>query len=444
MDQLRLDPITRLQGEVRVPGSKSLSNRLLLLAAMAEGETRLTHLLDSDDTRRMLEALAALGVGVHKEVHQEVHQEGGRDTTDDAVLVDGSASALWAPGNQLTTLHLGNAGTAMRPLAAALTLGRGRYRLDGDPRMRERPIGPLIEALRALGADIRCLGVEGYPPLEIHGTGLAGGPVEIDGSLSSQFVSALMMAAPLAQAPVTLLRTGELVSDPYIEITRRCMALFGVQVDWPEARRIEIPCGRYRSPGTLAVEGDASSASYFLAAGAIGGGPVRVLGVGSASMQGDVAFADVLSAMGASIERGPDWLEASRDLDAGPLRGIDVDLNHIPDAAMTLATTALFAAGPTRIRNVANWRVKETDRIAAMATELRKLGATVTEHDDGITIIPPMGLQAASIDTYDDHRMAMCFALAAFGDATVTINDPGCVRKTYPDFFEDFLGLRQG
>lgn len=438
MDQLRLDPITRLRGEVRVPGSKSLSNRLLLLAAMADGETRLTHLLDSDDTRRMLEALATLGVAVQQEVHRDP------DAVDAGVRVDGEASALWAPGNQLTELHLGNAGTAMRPLAAALTLGRGRYRLDGDPRMRERPIGPLVDALRALGADIRCLGAEGYPPLEIRGTGLEGGRVEIDGSLSSQFVSALMMAAPLARAPVTLLRTGELVSDPYIEITRRCMALFGVRVDWPEPRRIEIPCGRYRSPGRLAVEGDASSASYFLAAGAIGGGPVRVLGVGSDSMQGDVAFADVLETMGATIRRGPDWLEAGRDPAVGPLCGIDVDLNHIPDAAMTLATTALFATGPTRIRNVANWRVKETDRIAAMATELRKLGAAVTEHDDGITIDPPAALQAASIDTYDDHRIAMCFALAAFGDAAVTINDPGCVRKTYPAFFEDFLALRQG
>lgn len=427
MPSLVLQPVRRLTGSVRVPGSKSLSNRMLLLAAMAEGETHLDHLLDSDDTRRMREALMALGVDM--------------ETRGSETRIGGQTGALWAPGNAITALHLGNAGTAMRPLAAALTLGRGRYRLSGDPRMHERPIGPLVDALVALGADIRWLGTAGFPPLEIIGTGLEGGSVSIDGSLSSQFVSALMMAAPLARTPVTLLRTGELVSDPYIEITRRCMALFGVDVAWPEPRRIEIPVGSYRSPGTIAVEGDASSASYFLACGAIGGGPVRVLGVGSDSMQGDIAFADVLGQMGATIERGADWIEARRDPDGPALRGVDVDLNAIPDAAMTLATTALFAHGPTRIRNVANWRVKETDRIRAMATELRKLGATVTEHDDGLTIEAPRTLASAAIDTYDDHRMAMCFALAAFGGEPVTIMDPDCVRKTYPGFFDDFLGL---
>jgi 3-phosphoshikimate 1-carboxyvinyltransferase len=423
---LRLDPISEFTGTVRVPGSKSLSNRLLLLAAMAEGETRLGHLLASDDVARMREALGALGIAV------------GDDGTD--TVVAGRSEALWSPGNGELSLHLGNAGTAMRPLAAALTLGRGRYRLGGDPRMHERPIGPLVDALRALGARIEYAGTEGYPPLLIEGTGLAGGRVEIDGSLSSQFVSALMMAAPLAASPVVLERTGELVSDPYIEITRRCMALFGVEVAWPEPRRLEIPNAAYHSPGAVAVEGDASSASYFLAAGAIGGGPVRVEGVGAASMQGDVAFADVLAAMGATIIRGHDWLEARRDATM-PLRAVDVDLNHIPDAAMTLATTALFAEGTTHIRNVANWRVKETDRLAAMATELRKVGAEVVEHADALSITPPQRLRDATIATYDDHRMAMCFALAAFGDAGVTILDPECTRKTYPGFFEDFLRL---
>jgi 3-phosphoshikimate 1-carboxyvinyltransferase len=427
MDELTLTPLGRLAGTVRVPGSKSLSNRLLLLSALAEGTTRLEHLLASDDVRRMLEALGTLGVTVLGE--------------DGDFTVGGRAEALWGDGNRRTVLHLGNAGTAMRPLTAALTLGRGTFELGGDPRMHERPIGPLVDALRTLGARIRYLGADGYPPLEIEGTGLAGGEVEIDGSLSSQFVSALMMAAPLADAPVTLHRTGELVSDPYIEITRRCMALFGVDVAWPEPRRIEIPTARYVSPGTIPVEGDASSASYFLAAGAIGGGPVRVEGVGAASMQGDVAFADVLRSMGAEVEVGDDWIEARRDTAGPPLRGLDVDLNAIPDAAMTLATTALFAQGPTRIRNVANWRVKETDRIAAMATELRKVGATVTEHDDGLTVEPPVRTRSARIATYDDHRMAMCFALVAFGEAPVTLEDPGCVAKTYPGFFEDFLGL---
>lgn len=427
MDELTLTPLGRLTGRVRVPGSKSLSNRMLLLAAMAEGETRLAHLLDSDDVRRMLDALGELGVTVLGE--------------GDDWLVGGQGASLWGDGNRRISLDLGNAGTAMRPLTAALTLGRGHFELGGDARMHERPIGPLVEALTTLGARIRHLGAPGFPPLEIDGTGLDGGTVEIDGSLSSQFVSALMMAAPLARSPVTLLRTGDLVSDPYIEITRRCMALFGVDVDWPEPRRLEIPTGRYLSPGRIDVEGDASSASYFLAAGAIGGGPVRVDGVGALSMQGDVAFADVLRSMGAEVTMGDDWIEARRDRSGPPLRGVDVDLNHIPDAAMTLATTALFAQGPTRIRNVANWRVKETDRIAAMATELRKVGARVEEHDDGLTIDPPVRLQAGRIATYDDHRMAMCFALAAFGEAPITIEDPSCVRKTYPGFFEDFLGL---
>ena len=426
MKELLLEPIDHLEGSVRVPGSKSLSNRLLLLAAMAEGETRLEHLLESDDVARMREALAALGISTEEDAR--------------AFRVSGRAEALWSAGNQDVSLHLGNAGTAMRPLAAALTLGRGRFRLRGDPRMHERPIGPLVDALRTLGAHIDYAGNEGYPPLVVEGTGLQGGTVEIDGSLSSQFVSALMMAAPLAAESVTILRTGELVSDPYIEITRRCMALFGVEVAWPEPRRLEIPSAPYRSPGTLPVEGDASSASYFLAAGAISGHPVRVDGVGSASMQGDVAFADTLEAMGATVRRGADWLEASRDPDIA-LRAVDVDLNAIPDAAMTLATAALFAEGTTHIRNVANWRVKETDRLAAMATELRKVGAEVVEHSDALSITPPARLRAARIETYDDHRMAMCFALAALGDAPITILDPDCTAKTYPRFFEAFQRL---
>lgn len=423
MDRLLLQPVASVQGTVRIPGSKSLSNRLLLLAALAEGVTRVEHLLDSDDVRRMLEALGALGVGLEQDA--------------DAVVVRGAGGPLNAPNDATVTLELGNAGTAVRPLTAALTLGRGTFRIQGDPRMHERPIGPLVTALRTLGADIRHLEQDGYPPLAITGTGLEGGSVTIDGSLSSQFVSALMMAAPLARGPITLLRQGELVSDPYIEITRQCMARFGIDVAWPEPRRLEIPQGQYRSPGTIAVEGDASSASYFLAAAAIAGGPVRVLGVGTDSMQGDVAFADVLEAMGARVRRGPDFIEVER----GELRGVDLDLNHIPDAAMTLATTALFAAGPTRIRNVANWRVKETDRIAAMARELRKVGAVVTEYADGLAISPPEQIRSASIHTYDDHRMAMCFALLAFGGVPIAIEDPRCVNKTYPDFFRDFTRL---
>ncbi|TVS16954.1 MAG: 3-phosphoshikimate 1-carboxyvinyltransferase [Gammaproteobacteria bacterium] len=426
MKRLLLEPVARMAGTLRVPGSKSLSNRLLLLAALAEGTTRLEHLLDSDDVRRMLGALERLGVDVQRK--------------GDCVTVTGVGGVLRAPSDAPVTLELGNAGTAVRPLTAVLTLGSGHFRLQGDPRMHERPIGPLVTALRSLGAQIRHLEKDGYLPLQITGSGLDGGSVSLDGSLSSQFVSALLMAAPLARAAVTLERSGELVSDPYIEITRRCMAHFGVDVAWPEPRRLEIPVATYKSPGTIAVEGDASSASYFLAAGAIAGGPVRVLGVGSDSMQGDVAFADVLEAMGAVVRRGPDWLEVER----GTLRGIDMDLNHITDAAMTIATTALFAEGPTRIRNVANWRVKETDRIAAMARELRKLGASVMEYADGLLIRPPQALRPASVHTYDDHRMAMCFALTALGGAPVTIEDPDCVGKTYPGFFADFARLRSG
>lgn len=425
MDRLLLQPIAKIQGAVRIPGSKSLSNRLLLLAALAEGETRVEHPLDSDDVRRMLEALDALGVGLQRDA--------------DAITVTGMGGPLNAPENEVLTLELGNAGTAVRPLTAALTLGQGQFRIQGDPRMHERPIGPLVEALRSLGADIRCMEQDGFLPLVITGTGLAGGTVTIDGSLSSQFVSALMMASPLARSPVTLLRRGELVSDPYIEITRQCMARFGIDLAWPEPRRLEIPRGSYRSPGSIAVEGDASSASYFLAAGAIAGGPVRVLGVGTESMQGDIAFADVLETMGAKVTRGADFIEVER----GELHGVDLDLNHIPDAAMTIATTALFASGRTRIRNVANWRVKETDRIEAMARELRKVGAIVTEYADGLAITPPESLRSASIQTYDDHRMAMCFALVALGGVPVTIEDPRCVNKTYPDFFRDFASLRQ-
>jgi len=425
MDRLLLQPVAKMQGAVRIPGSKSLSNRLLLLAALAEGETRVEHPLDSDDVRRMLDALDALGIGLERDA--------------DAVTVAGGDGPLSVRGDDVLTLELGNAGTAVRPLTAALTLGHGQFRVQGDRRMHERPIGPLVAALRSLGADIRHLEQDGFPPLAITGTGLEGGTVTIDGSLSSQFVSALMMAAPLARSPVTLLRRGELVSDPYIEITRRCMARFGIDVAWPEPRRLEIPRGSYHSPGSIAVEGDASAASYFLAAGAIAGGPVRVLGVGTESMQGDVVFADVLEIMGAKVTRGPDFIEVQR----GALQGVDLDLNHIPDAAMTIATTALFATGRTRIRNVANWRVKETDRIEAMARELRKVGAIVTEYADGLGISPPARLRSASIHTYDDHRMAMCFALVALGGVPVTIEDPRCVNKTYPDFFQDFASLTQ-
>jgi len=422
VEQLVLQPIAGVHGEVVIPGSKSLSNRALLLAALAEGETRIHNLLDSDDIRHMLNALEQLGVDYELSVDRS------------ACVVKGMAGPLAHVGS--FELFLGNAGTAMRPLTAALCLGAGgEYTLTGEPRMSERPIEHLVDALQPLGASIDYLQTTGYPPLKITGTGLNGGEIEIDGSISSQFLTALLMSAPLASEAITIKVKGELVSKPYIDITLDLMAKFGVVVSNDNYQTFSIAGGQsYRSPGELMVEGDASSASYFLAAAAIAGGTVRVYGVGKNSVQGDIRFAEVLAQMGAKISYGEDYIEASK----ATLNGIDVDLNHIPDAAMTIATTALFANGPTTIRNVYNWRVKETDRLTAMATELRKVGAEVIEGDDYIEVTPPAKIKSAAIDTYDDHRMAMCFSLAAMGDAAITINDPGCTAKTFPSYFELF------
>lgn len=424
MNHLDLQPIARMTGSVRLPGSKSISNRILLLAALARGETRIKGLLEADDVDRMVEALGALGI--------ELKEVDGRRS----IVVRGAAGAF--PVKQ-ASLFLGNAGTAFRPLTAALAFCGGNYRLSGVQRMHERPIGDLVDALRAMGADIRYAGWEGYPPLVI-GAGAARGPapssIAIRGDVSSQFLSALLMALPLAAANVAVEVTGELISKPYVDITIELMRRFGVDVERQGWDRFMVPeHAEYASPGVILVEGDASSASYFLAAGAIAGGPVRVLGVGTGSIQGDVRFADVLAAMGASVDRGDDWIEVRRH---GPLKGIDADFNMIPDAAMTAAVVALFAEGPTTLRNIASWRVKETDRIAAMATELSKLGAVVDQGPDWLRISPPARLRAATIDTYDDHRMAMCFSLAALGGVAVRINDPQCVTKTFPDYFAAF------
>jgi 3-phosphoshikimate 1-carboxyvinyltransferase len=401
---------------------------MLLLAALAEGATDVAGLLEADDTSRMLEALRVLGVACTAA------------GAPGAYRVQGCGGALPV---KRAELFLGNAGTAFRPLTAVLALGGGTYRLAGVARMHERPIGDLVDALRALGADIRYLGREGYPPLEINPGRLAAAPaVAVRGDLSSQFLSALLMALPLARRPIAIEVAGELVSKPYVALTLDSMARFGVAVERAGWRRFLVPGdARYRSPGAVRVEGDASSASYFLAAGAIGGGPVRVQGVGRASAQGDVRFVEVLEAMGAAVALGEDWIEVRG---TRPLAPIDLDLNHIPDAAMTAAVLALFADGPSTIRNVANWRVKETDRLAAMATELRKLGAAVEEGADHLRIAPPPAgrlTPAASIDTYDDHRMAMCFSLVAAGGVPVRINDPACVNKTFPDYFRELARL---
>ncbi len=419
---LDLDPIARVQGTVKMPGSKSISNRVLLLAALSEGETRVKDLLDSDDTRVMLEALARLGVRIER-------------PSDDSAVVHGVGGSFPVKSAEL---RLGNAGTAFRPLAAALALTGGEYRLSGAPRMHERPIGDLVDALRRLGARIEYSGAEGFPPLVVHaGRIRAGDKVRVRGDVSSQYLSALLMALPMTGARIEV--EGELISKPYVEITLNLMRRFGVEVERNGWKTFTVPAKRYASPGEIRVEGDASSASYFLAAGAIGGGPVRVEGVGRGSIQGDVRFTEVLERMGAQISMGEDWIEASAG--RGKLNAIDADLNHIPDAAMTAAVTALFAKGPSTIRNIASWRVKETDRIAAMATELRKLGAAVEEGNDSIRVTPPAALKPATIATYDDHRMAMSFSLAALGGIKVRINDPGCVGKTFPEYFDTLASI---
>jgi len=424
MESLTLQPINKVSGEVNLPGSKSVSNRALLLAALAKGTTRLTNLLDSDDIRHMLNALTQLGVSYQLSADKTVCE------------VEGLGKAFDAP--EALELFLGNAGTAMRPLAAALCLGGGEYVLTGEPRMKERPIGHLVDALRQAGADVEYLENQDYPPLKIKGTGLKGGTVEIDGSISSQFLTAFLMSAPLAQDDVTIKIVGELVSKPYIDITLHIMAQFGVDVENRDYQEFVIRSGQtYVAPGDFLVEGDASSASYFLAAAAIKGGEIKVTGIGKNSIQGDIQFADALEKMGAEIEWGDDYV-ISR---VGELNAVDMDYNHIPDAAMTIATTALFAKGTTAIRNVYNWRVKETDRLAAMATELRKVGAEVEEGQDYIVITPPEQLIHAAIDTYDDHRMAMCFSLVALSDTPVTINDPKCTSKTFPDYFDKLESL---
>ncbi|MDR6445978.1 UNVERIFIED_ORG: 3-phosphoshikimate 1-carboxyvinyltransferase [Burkholderia sp. 1263] len=433
MEFLDLGPFSRASGTIRLPGSKSISNRVLLLAALAEGETTITNLLDSDDTRVMLEALEKLGVRLKRE--------------GDTCVVTGTRGAFTA---RTADLFLGNAGTAVRPLTAALAVNGGDYRIHGVPRMHERPIGDLVDGLRQIGARIDYEENEGYPPLRIRPAQIsAEAPIRVRGDVSSQFLTSLLMTLPLLRTESgvsTVQVDGELISKPYIEITIKLMARFGIEVERQGWHQFVVPAGqRYQSPGTIMVEGDASSASYFLAAGALGGGPLRVEGVGRASIQGDVGFADALIRMGANLQMGDDWIEVRGvGHDNGKLEPIDMDFNLIPDAAMTIAVAALFADGTTTLRNIASWRVKETDRIAAMATELRKVGAKVQEGEDFLVVTPPEKLiPNAAIDTYDDHRMAMCFSLVSLGGVPVRINDPKCVGKTFPDYFERFTALAQ-
>jgi 3-phosphoshikimate 1-carboxyvinyltransferase len=433
MNHINIPPLKGVSGAIRLPGSKSISNRVLLLAALASGDTEIRDLLDSDDTQVMLAALQKLGVGIGV--------ASGRTTPwGNAYRVSGCGGVF---PQKDADLFMGNAGTAIRPLTAALALSGGNYRLSGVARMHERPIGDLVDGLRQLGADIHYMGNDDFPPLHLRpATIRVPSIIRVRGDVSSQFLTALLMALPLTGQAAVIEMTTELISKPYIEITLNLMARFGVTVEREAWQRFTLTAGQsYRSPGVIHVEGDASSASYFLAAGAIGGGPVRVEGVGKSSIQGDVRFADELEKLGAGITWGDNWIEARGPVN-GRLKAFDLDLNHIPDAAMTLAVAALFADGPCRLRNIASWRVKETDRIAAMATELRKLGATVEEGADFLAVTPAPTLVAhAAIDTYDDHRMAMCFSLAALGGVPVTINDPACVRKTFPEYFDVFAEL---
>ncbi|WP_420475944.1 3-phosphoshikimate 1-carboxyvinyltransferase [Noviherbaspirillum sp. ST9] len=430
---LDLQPAMHAQGNVRLPGSKSISNRILLLAALAQGTTKIFDLLASDDTHVMLMALQKLGV--------KWEQIG--ETQD--YIVHGVAGAL--PVHQ-ADLFMGNAGTAIRPLTAALAVIGGDFTLHGVSRMHERPIGDLVDALNAVGTQIEYTGQLGYPPLHIRRGHIHAQCMQVKGNVSSQFLTALLMASPLmaSEHPVTIEVIGELISKPYIEITLNLMQRFGVAVERSGWQSFTVGAGqKYLSPGSIHVEGDASSASYFLAAGAIAGGPVRVEGVGRNSIQGDVRFVEALEQMGASITMGDNWIEAKSN---GVLKAIDADFNHIPDAAMTIAVAALYADGPSTLRNIGSWRVKETDRIAAMATELRKVGATVEEGADYLRVTPPSVISTAAIDTYDDHRMAMCFSLASLDGAarrgnTIRINDPKCVAKTFPDYFDAFAKVAQ-
>ena len=438
---LDLPPLQGASGAVTLPGSKSISNRVLLLSALCQGTTVVHDLLDSDDTRVMLNALRQLGCGLE---------------------IDGTTVTITGLGGQLAhpnpiEFFMGNAGTAMRPLTAALAVLGGDFTLKGVPRMHERPIGDLVDALRLLGCSIDYLGQEGYPPLHIGQPQLhLSAPIQVRGDVSSQFLTALLMALPLAaqERSITIEVVGELISKPYIEITLNLLARYGIAVERQGWERFVIPAGcRYQSPGTMHVEADASSASYFIALGAMAEGDgIRVNGVGADSIQGDIRFVEAAQQMGAQVTSGPNWLEISRG--AWPLKAIELDCNHIPDAAMTLAVMALYADGPTLLRNIASWRVKETDRIVAMATECRKLGATVEEGPDWLRVHPlPLGQlnlaaaqgqwQATGIHTYDDHRVAMCFSLAAFNDAQVPvrIEDPKCVAKTFPDYFEALFSV---
>jgi len=426
MESLVLSPVHKVGGEIQLPGSKSLSNRALLLAALSPTKTELSNLLRSEDTERMVDALTQLGVSITLSEDWQ------------SCSVRGNNGLFNAPNDG--NFFLGNAGTAIRPLTSILALMRGNFTVDGDQYMRERPIKHLVDALQELGAKITYLGADGCPPIKVAGGYIKGGKVSVHGDISSQYLTSLLLALPLAANDSEINVIGEQVSKPYLDLTLDIMEKFGVKASHHNYQQFLVPGGQaYTSPGTYLIEGDASSASYFFAAAAIKGGTIRVNGIGENSVQGDIEFLDVIEKMGAKVTRSENWVEVSQN----ELKGIDMDLNHIPDAAMTIASMALFAKGQTRIRNIYNWRVKETDRMFAMATELRKLGATVATGDDYIVIDPPEEIQSCSIDTYGDHRIAMAFSLASLSKANITINNPKVTAKTFPDYFDVFASICQ-
>lgn len=426
-DFIRLAPIKKIQGTIHLPGSKSISNRALLLAAQSKGTTQLTNVLDSDDVRFMLDALRTLGVSYYF--------SGDKKTCE----IHGVGGPIQLKNKNQLILSLGNAGTVMRPLVAALSIKTQNVVLTGHLRMKDRPIAHLVDALRQGGAHIEYMERDGYPPVRLYG-GYCGGDIFIRGSISSQFLSSMLMMAPLAPQDTRIQVDGVLVSRPYIDITLSLMKIFGINIRHENYRVFYCEGNAaYQSPGHYLVEGDASSASYFLAASAVRGGTVRVIGVGRHSKQGDIYFANILEKMGAKISWGDNYIECTR---GSALHAINLDVNNIPDAAMTLAITALFSVdGPTILRNIYNWRIKESDRLAAMATELRKIGAEIVEGYDYLQITPPVQIKSACINTYNDHRIAMCFSLVALSDVFIIINNPKCTNKTFPDFFTQLSNI---
>ena len=421
-DNITLSPIKNVSGSVTLPGSKSVSNRILLLSMLAKGDTEIQNILDSDDIRYMVEGMKKLGIKLNE------------DRCKNLIYVSGTSGVI--PVNK-ANLMLGNAGTAIRPLTAALTLGQGDFVLDGITRMRKRPIIDLVNGLRQLGANLYCIKGNDCPPLKLKANGLYGGITRLRGSISSQYLTSILLVAPYAKKEVKIEIIDKLVSLPYVDLTISLMKRFGVSVNHENYKIFHIPNQTYISPGKILVEGDASSASYFLAGAAITKGTITIIGCGNESIQGDIHFADILQKMGAKVK----WDKQKITLTGSSLKGIDVDMNTMPDAAMTLAVTAMFASGKTTIRNIYNWQFKETERLDAVCKELQKLGATIEKGNDYLVIKPPREIKEVSIETYDDHRMAMAFSLAACGNSTITINNPDCVRKTFPNYFKVFSKL---